>query len=86
MVTSLTNVTGGLARLLLSVAVLFFNGLGLGPVLSTQHTAREQVDARPDDGGNSGFHASVTVGRGKKQVTVQLEFGHGEERAEDESL
>jgi hypothetical protein len=41
------------------------------------------VNTQPEAGGKSEFHATVTVGKGKKQVTV--EFGAGE-RGEDEAL
>jgi|HubBroStandDraft_1064217.scaffolds.fasta_scaffold21728_3 hypothetical protein len=84
---SLTNVAGGIARLLLSAAVLFFNGPRLlGPGIGTHSAAAEHMDARPDTGRKAGFHATVTVGHGEKQVTVQLEFGGARERAEDEGL
>ena len=89
MVTSLTDLAGGIARVVLSAAVLFFNGPRLvGPDASTHAAATELGDGgtRADGDGTDGFHATVTVGSGKKQVTVQLEFGRGGERAEDESL
>lgn len=84
MVTSLTNVTGGIARLLLAAAILCFNGPRLaGPDTPTHRATTEHVDAR-SDGSRPGFHVTVTVGRGTKQVTV--EFGRARERAEDEVL
>lgn len=87
MVTSLTNVAGVAARLLLAATTLSFNGPRLfGPVVWTHPAATEHVFARSDRGGRGRFHAELTVGRGKKQVTVQLEFGGEKERAEDESL
>jgi hypothetical protein len=89
MVTSLTNAAGVIARLLLVATALFFNGARLlEPGIWEHPAATEHTDARPDGGekAGSGFHAEVIVGRGKKQVTVQLEFGGARERGEDESL
>ena len=87
MVTSLTNVAGGVARVLLSAAVLFFNGPRLlGPGTWTHPAPTEHEGTRPDGDRKAGFHATLTVGNGKKQVTFQLEFGREGERAEDESL
>ena len=84
MVTSLTSATGWIARLLLSAAVLCFNVPRLaGPAAWTHQSSTKHVDTQSDDG-KDGFHMALTVGRGKKQVTV--EFGHAGERAEDESL
>lgn len=82
--TSLTNVAGGIARLLLSVAVLFFNWPRLlEPSASTHAAAMEHVDTRRDGDGSAGFHATVTIGRGNRQVTVRLEFGDAREHAEE---
>lgn len=84
---SLTNLAGGLARLLLSAAILFVNGPrlpGTGTWTQTHPPTTEHVDKRPDDGEKTGFHATVTIGRGEKEVTVQLEFGA--EHAKGESL
>jgi len=85
MVTSLTNMTGWLARLVLSASVLCFNGPRLiVPAVRTHGTATEQMDTKPEASGKLEFHATVTVGRGKKKVTV--EFGGAGERSEDEAL
>lgn len=88
MVTSLTNVAGGVARILLAATAVVFNGPRfLGPDIWAHPATTEQTHARPDDErARTGFHAEVTVSRGKRQVTVQLEFGGARERSEDESL
>ena len=92
MVTSLTNLAGWIGRLVLSAAVLCFNApLLVGPDASrldgtTREAATEQVNSPHEDGSKSEFHATVTLGKGKKQVTVQLEFGRPGERSEDEAL
>jgi len=87
MVASLTNVTGGMARLLLSMAVLCFNGPRMiDPVGWTRPATAEHADTRPDSGRKAGFHATLTVGEGKRQVTVRLEIGRAQERAEEEGL
>jgi hypothetical protein len=79
--------TGWIARLVLSATVLCFNGPRLVvPAERTYGTAAEQVIPQPEAGGNREFHATVTVGRGKRQVTVRLEFGRAGERGEDEAL
>jgi hypothetical protein len=77
-------VTGGIARLLLAAAMLCFNGPRLaGPDVPMHRAVAEHVDTR-SDGSKPGFHVTVTVGRGTKQVTV--EFGRARERAEDDVL
>ena len=89
MLTSLTNVAGVVGRLLLATTALFFNGPRLLEAdLRAHPAATEHPDARPDGSvkAGSGFHAELTVGRGKRQVTVQLELGGARERSEDESL
>lgn len=87
MVTSLTNMTGWTARLVLSAAVLCFNGPRLAGSDAWAHgTATGQVNTRSEDGSKKEFHATVTVGRGEKQFTVRLEFGRARERGEDEAL
>jgi hypothetical protein len=87
MAASITNVAGGIARLLLSAAVLCFNGPRvLGPGTWTHAATTEQMNSQPASGGKAGFHATVTVGHGNRQVTVQLEFGRAGERGEDEVL
>jgi len=79
--------TGWIARLLLSTAVLCFNGpLLVGPDESTHETATEQVNSPHEDGAKGEFHATLTVGKGKKQVTVRLEVGRDGERSQDEAL
>jgi hypothetical protein len=87
MVTRLTDLGGGIARVFLSAAVLFFNGPRLlGSDAWTHPAPTDRVDTRTNSDVEPGFHATVTVGKGKKQVTVELEFGRPGERAEDESL
>lgn len=87
MVTSLTNLTGVVARFLLAATALFFNGPRLlEPAIWAHPAAAEHGNARPDAAREAGFHAELTVGRGKRQVTVQLEFGGDRERGKDESL
>ena len=87
MVTSLTNLTGWIGRFVLSAAVLCFNGPFLvAPDESTHGTAMEQVNSQHEDGGKGEFHATVTVGKGKKQITVRLEIGRAGDRSEDEAL
>jgi hypothetical protein len=87
MVTSLTNLTGWIARLVLSAAVLCFNGpLLFMPDESTAGTPTEHVNSPHEDSGQSGFDATVTVGQGKKQVTVRLEIGRAGDRSADEAL
>ncbi len=87
MVTSLTNMTGWIARLVLSATVLCFNGPRLVvPAERTYGAATEQVIPHHDAGGKHEYHATVTLGRGKKQVTLRLEFGRAGERDEDEAL
>lgn len=87
MVTSLTNLTGWIARLLLAAAALCFNGPRLFvPDESTHGMATEPMNTQPEEGGKREFHATLTVGKGKKQVTVRLEFGHAGERDQNEAL
>jgi hypothetical protein len=87
MVTSLTNLTGWIARLLLAATALCFNGPRLlvpdGP---TQGMAAEQTNTQPEEGGKREFQATVTVGQGKKQVTLRLEIGRAGERGQNEAL
>jgi len=86
MVTSLTNAAGMLARFFLAATALFFSGPRLlAPATMGHPVATRQRDTRPG-GEKTGFHAELTVGRGKRQVTVELEFGDARERAERESL
>jgi hypothetical protein len=85
MVTSLTNMTGWIARFVLSATVLCFNGpLLMVPAERTHGTATEQMNTQSEASGKGEFHATVTIGRGKKQITV--EFGSAGERSEDEAL
>jgi len=85
MVPSLTNVAGWMARLVLSAAVLCFNEPRfVGPDAWARSTATEHVDTARDSDKSAGFHATLTVGEGKRQFTV--EFGHSRERGEDEVL
>ena len=85
--TSLTDATGWIARVLLSAAMVCFNGPRLaGPDGWTHDAATEHVDAPLEDSGKTGFHATVTVGHGRRQVTVRLDFGRAAEHDEDQSL
>ena len=85
--TSLTNAAGWMARFVLSAAVLCCNEWRMiGPAEWTHPAATNHADVRTVSDKRPGFHATVTVGRGKRQVTVQLEFGDTEERSEDEVL
>lgn len=90
--TSLTSATGWMARFVLSAAVLCCNEWRMiGPAdwaqpAAMKPAATDHVVTRSDRGGDGGFHATLTVGRGKRQVTVQLDFGRAGERSEDESL
>lgn len=87
MVTSLTNLTGWIARLLLAATALCFNGPRLSvPDESAHGVAMEQANTRSEDGDKREFHASITVGQGRKQVTLRLEIGRAETRGGDEAL
>ena len=88
--TSVASVTGGIAGLFLSALALCFNEPRMirpearMPASSTQH-----VDMPHDKSGNSGFHATVTIeeiGKGKRRLTLRLEFGRPAERDENEAL
>jgi hypothetical protein len=84
---SVTDVTRGFGSLLVSLLALYFNvPRFIGPEAWMHALSTEHVHARHDD---AGFHATATVedmGKGKKRLTVQLEFNGAGKPDEDKGL
>jgi hypothetical protein len=90
MVTSVANVAGGIASLLLSAMVLCFNVPHMiGSEMWTRPAPTIAVYMRRNGSSRTGFHATFSldhVGKTNKQLTLRLEFSGTGVRSEDEGL